>query len=519
MRGSGAHPAGRRAGGASLAALWLAIVALAGCGSSGEEVSFGGAAYANGNPANTRRAGGPIDSASVSRLRVAWTMPIAAPWSEFGHFSDSPVAAHGVLYTQDLLSNVRAVDVANGEVLWEKKYGEKVLVGPNGVTVADGRVYGATPTAAFALDERTGRQLWSVALTRNRHETVDMAPGYRKGTVYVSTIPANAPGAFTGGSAGVLWALDAKTGRKLWHFDTVPRGLWGNPRLNSGGGLSYPPAFDSGGSMYFSVDHPGPSPGTESAPWGASRPGPNPYTDSIVKLNAKSGKLEWHYQLTPHDLYEWNPGPPMLIDSGGRQLVVAGSEAGDATALDARTGKLVWKRPVGRHNGHDDDNLLAMRGKMPKMSPAQSFYPYPGNLGGVPAPMSSDGSLVFVPVVNHHVAVSGGSQIAGFSSHYDSELVALDAKSGAVAWKHEFPSTYFPIYGATTSVNDLVFATTFDGTLYAFDAQSGKLAWRSKLPGGSNGGVTVSGNTLIVPAAIVATEGEKAELVAYRLGG
>jgi outer membrane protein assembly factor BamB len=524
MRRSGMHSAGRRAG-ASVAALSLAIVVLAGCGSSPKEevsskveVSFGGTAYPNVDLANTRHTGGPIDSSSVSQLKVAWRLPTAR-WPTYGFFSDSPVAANDVLYTQDLRSNVRAIDVASGKVLWVKKYEEQVLTGPNGVTVASGRVYGATPTAAFALDEKTGRQLWSVTLTHKRGETVDMAPGHHNGRVYVSTIPRSLPGAFIGGRVGVLWALNARTGAKLWHFDTVPKGLWGNRQLNSGGGLSYTPAFDGRGAMYFGVGHPGPSPGTKGAPWGSSRPGPNLYTDSIVKLNAKTGKLEWYHQLTPHDLYEWDPGPPMLVNSGNRRLVVAASKAGSAIALDAKTGKQVWRQLLGKHNGHDNDGLRAMRGDLAELNAQGNFYPFPGTLGGVPAPMSSNGSLVFAPVLDHRVGISDGAEVLGFSAYFEGELVALDAETGSVAWKHEFPSHYLPTYGPTTSVNDLVFVTTSEGTLYAFDQNDGRLVWQTKLPEGSNGGVTISGDTLVVPAAITSGGGRKPELVAYRLGG
>ena len=83
----------------------------------------------------------------------------------------------------------------------------------------------------------------------------------------------------------------------------------------------------------------------------------------MVKLNAKTGKLEWYYQVTPHDVYDWDfQDPPILTDrrqaSGDR-----GGQVGPVVAVDAKTGKLVWKTPVGKHNGHDDDGLLAMRGE------------------------------------------------------------------------------------------------------------------------------------------------------------
>src|SRR5438309_8371694 len=158
---------------------------------------------ANADDANTRRVTGPIDAASVHRLRLAWTVPL--PTMPGAYTATSPIV-DGVVYTQDMRSNVAAIDVRGGHVLWRKRY-ESVDNGPNGVTFGNGRVFGATPTNAFALDAATGHELWNVRLNLNPVETIDMAPGYHWGTVYVSTVPAL-------GVASKLWALDAATGRR-----------------------------------------------------------------------------------------------------------------------------------------------------------------------------------------------------------------------------------------------------------------------------------------------------------------
>jgi outer membrane protein assembly factor BamB len=502
---------------ASLVALLVVAsgALLSACGSSSSSsVSFSGDAYPSIDLANTRHSGGPIDSKSVSQLEVAWTLPLEAQ-STYGSYSASPVVAQGVVYSQDLESNVQAIDLESGDVLWEKTY-EEADQGPNGVTVAGGRVYGATSRAAFALDQENGEELWSVPLAKNEHEGIDIAPGYDNGIVYVSTVPGNATEFYEGQGVGVLWALDAKTGKKLWHFNTVPPDLWEkkNFNINSGGGLWYAPAFDGKGSMYFGVGNPAPFPGTGKYPWGSSRPGPNLYTDSIVKMDAKTGKLKWYYQLTPHDIYDWDlQGPPILTKVGGRELLLAAGKSGIVIALDPESGKLVWKRSVGKHNGHDDDNLYAMRGEYSKLKTPMTVFP--GNLGGVIAPMSTDGSSVFAPVVNHSVTIASPSEVTE-ESPLTGELVAVDAKTGAIRWQHEFSSAAF---GATSSANDVVFTTTYEGNVYAFDANSGKILWQETLPAGTNTGVTVAGDTLLVPAGLAAAEGQTPQLLAFRLGG
>jgi outer membrane protein assembly factor BamB len=504
---------------------WLALLALVvlvaaavvlvsghSSSSSSESSLLTGSGYPNVNTSNTRYVGGPIDSANVSKLETAWSLPLSAK-SEYGSYSSAPIIAGGVVFSQDLDSNVQAINLKTGKVIWTKTY-ESPDQGPNGLVVADGEVFGATQEAAFALDEKTGQQIWSVSLVRNEHEGIDMAPGYHDGIVYVATVPGTVKLYYGGDADGILWALDAKTGRKLWHFDTSPEDLWSpeNTEINAGGGVWYTPAFDEQGYMYFGTGNPAPFPGTSEFPWGSSRPGPNLYNDSIVKLNASTGKMQWYYQQTPHDLYDRDlEDPPILLEVGGKQVAITAGKAGFVVALDAQTGKLLWKRSVGIHNGHDNDGIYAMNHEYSKLTLPETVYP--GLLGGVIAPMATNGSTVFVPVVNHSVTYSNQTepQESGPST---GELVALNVATGAVRWDYKLPSAAF---GAATAVNDLVFATDFSGKLYAFDASNGSVAWETQLPAGTNTGVAVDGDTVIAPAGVALESGQTPEITAYRL--
>jgi len=506
-------PKGVRAG-LSLLVVFSICAALAGCGSSsgGGSADFTGSGYPGVDAANTRNPKSQIDSSNVSSLSTAWTVGIPGT-SNFGSYASTPVIDKGVIYSQDLASNVQALSLDSGEVLWTRKYGLPDE-GPNGVVVSGGQVFGATPTEAFALDQKTGKQLWSTVLPRNEHEGIDMAPGYHDGMVYVSTVPLNTSEQYEGGGVGVLWALDAKTGKKLWHFDTVPKDLWGNPQVNAGGGVWYPPAFDEKGFMYFGTGNPAPYPGTPEFPSGSSRPGPNLYTNSLIKMNAKTGKMVWYHQVTPHDLYDWDfQGPPILMKVGDKQIVVAAGKSGIVLAADRETGKVLWQRPVGKHNGHDDDGLLAMRGEASKIKTGTL---YPGTLGGVIAPMSTNGKTVFAPIVNYPGKVESGSQI-GEGGEASGEVVALDAATGKVEWTSE--PTVTPAYGATTVVNDLVFSTNYEGVVSAYDIKDGKVVWREKLPAGTNSGVMANGEMLIAPAGLATEAGQAPKIVAYKLGG
>lgn len=472
-----------------------------------------GSAYPNVDTSNSRDVGGPIDASNVASLHEAWTLPVTGK-GEYGTYTATPVLSKGVVYSQDLASNVQAVSLQTGKVLWSRSY-EAPSHGPNGVIVAEGRVYGTTPTAAFALEQSTGRQLWLVHLTDGSTPAIDMAPGFHDGIVYVSTVPGDQHEPSAGENAGTLYALKASSGEKLWSFQTVPQNTWSNGKVNWGGGVWYTPAFDEHGYMYFGVANPEPAPGTPQQPWASSRPGPDLYTDSLVKMNARTGQVQWYYQLTPHDVYDWDlQDPPILLNSGGTPMVIAAGKAGTVIALNRETGKLLWRRDVGLHNGHDFDSLYAMKREYSKLKLPELVYP--GRLGGVIAPMATNGKAVFAPVVNLPQEISANFSVTEPSKNSSGELVALDVASGRVLWSHKFPS---PAFSGATVVNDVVLTEDFEGTIYGFDAETGKLLWQSSLPAGSNAGVAVEGSTVLAPAGIQTATGQETAITAYRLPG
>ncbi len=487
-------------------------------GTGGSTTLSTGWAWPGGDPKNSRAVGGPINASNVSTLGVAWTVPITASGA-FGGYSATPVVVDDVLYTQDLESNVQAIDFKTGKVRWTHKY-NSANIGPNGVTVANGNVYGATSDSAFALEAATGKQLWIRKLTRNANEGIDMAPGYSDNTVYVSTVPGNAKTFYTGNGQAILTAMDASTGAIKWKWDEVPANLWSakHKNINSGGGQWYPPTFDGQGNLYIGVANPAPFTGTPKYPWGSSRPGPNLYTNSIVKLNASTGKLIWHYQLTPHDIYDWDlQNPPLLATVNGKQVVIAGGKAGIVVEVDAQTGKALWKRPVGIHNGHDNDNLAAEKGDFSKLKTPVTISP--GDLGGIESQLATNGKTVFAAVNNLATTYKGqGLKFASFAvppAKGTGEFVAVDVATGRIKWNVKLDSSP---YGAATIANDLVFTTTFDGTLHAFGVDTGKEVWSTKLSAGTNAPVAVAGDTLITAGTLPSGRGQKALIIAYRLG-
>jgi outer membrane protein assembly factor BamB len=465
-----------------------------------------------------------VTSANVSRLGVAWTVPLTVPAADTdGAYATTPVIVNGVVYVQDLDSDVLAISLATGKVLWAHDY-QAPNGGPDGVTVAGGVVYAATSSAAVALDAATGTQLWSRALIANDHEGIDMAPGYDHGTVYVSTVPVNpSVGEYLGGGQGTLWALNARTGTPQWSWDTVADGLWGNPAVNSGGGLWYPPSFDAQGDIYLGIANPGPLFGTKAYPLGSSRPGPDLYTDSVVKLSP-AGKLLWYYQVTPHDLYDWDmQDPPVLTTANGRAVVIDGGKAGILIELDAQTGKLLWQRPVGTHEGHENDGLLTEHVTPTTASgvlPGQ-FCLEPSPFGGVVTQLASNGSTTFAAVNDMALAANpAGYQTSETGlvqavEQATGEMVAVSQDTGKVEWATPLPSTP---YGAATVTNDVVLTTTFSGYLYALDAATGAILLKAPMSAGSNAPVAVDGGYVIAGAGTPLSATQQAMIIAYKLG-
>src|SRR5690606_25894320 len=131
-----------------------------------------------------------------------------------------PVVSDGVVYMQDLNSNVFALDLDTGETVWKQLLDEH-SEGPNGVGLGYGKVYAATRTHMFALDMASGEIVWDTELVTSPTAGIDIQPVVFNGMVYTSTVPGNAEEFYAGGDTGIITALDAETGEVVWEFDTV----------------------------------------------------------------------------------------------------------------------------------------------------------------------------------------------------------------------------------------------------------------------------------------------------------
>jgi outer membrane protein assembly factor BamB len=453
----------------------------------------------NGDLAGTRAAAGSaIDAGNVARLGVRWRFGLTAAPTFSGVFASTPVADRTTVYVQDLRSNVYALDRSTGTLRWAHRY-RAGNDGPNGLAVDGNRVYGATDSDAFGLDAATGRELWRRHLTGATEQFVDVAPVPWKEFVFLSTV------GFPPFGRGAIYALDAETGAVRWKFVTI-KDPWRYPNEAGGGGLWFPVSVDSEGRLYGGNSNPGPWGGTPKRPNGGAFPGPALYTDSLLVLDARTGRLLWHDQVTSHDIRDYDfQATPILATLDGDDLVVGAGKGGRVIAWDRETQRRRWSAVVGLHR--NDDGPL----------PTRRVTVCPGLLGGVETPMAYADGRLFVPVVD---LCGWGSAVARQElttvdpAKGRGRLVALDAATGRKLWEQRLPS---PVFGCATVSNDLVFTSTFDGTAYAFATGDGTVVWRARMRAGVNACPAVVGDVVLFGAGIKRADGATPELVAFGL--
>jgi alcohol dehydrogenase (cytochrome c) len=453
-----------------------------------------------GNLAGTRdAAGSELSAENVRRLRVSWRFAPSGPPERYGVFASTPLIDGDTVYVQDLHSDVFALGRESGRVLWARHF-DAINDGPNGLALGGGRVYGATDSDAFALSPTSGRLLWDRHLTSASQQFVDVAPVFWRGLVFVSTV------GFAPLGRGVIYALDARTGTVRWTFETI-RHPWPHPWEAGGGGTWYPVSIDAQGRLYAGISNPTPWGGSPTLPNGAAFPGPVRYTDSLVVLNARSGRLLWYDQVTPHDVRDYDfEATPILASIDGSPLVFGAGKAGLVIAWNRLTHARVWSTAVGLHR-----NDL---GPLPR----HRVTVCPGLFGGVETPMAYAEGRLFVPDVDlcgWGSAIGAQSVLSIDPLRGRGRLVALDAATGRTLWDTPLPS---PDFGCAAVSNDVVFTSTYAGRLYALDTASGRILWSAKLPAGVNGCPAVADDMLIVGAGVPERKGGHPALVAFAIG-
>ncbi|MBM4228939.1 MAG: quinonprotein alcohol dehydrogenase, partial [Gammaproteobacteria bacterium] len=285
----------------------------------------------------------------------------------------APVVADGVMFLTTSYNHLHAINAVTGEEYWHYKHKMGPVTvyccGPNnrGIAALDGMVYMATLDAKMvAFDMKTGKVMWETQIAdpeKGYSET--MAPVAVDGKILIGT---------NGGEYGIrgfVKAFDAKTGKLLWTFNTIPEkgheGVWatkdatgrdmkrnieaekaelaksgGDFYKTLGGGVWMTPAVDLETNLvYFVVGNPSPD------LYGDIRPGDNLYTDSIVAVDLKTGEYKAHFQYIAHDVWDLDAvSPPIITEAAGKdgkkqKVVIHGGKTGHVYVHDPKTLELI----------------------------------------------------------------------------------------------------------------------------------------------------------------------------------
>ena len=263
-----------------------------------------------------------------------------------------------------------ALDARTGRQIWH--YRRQLPEGLNvccgrvnrGFAIRGDRLYMTTLDAHLvALDSRTGNVLFDVEIDdHTKSYTATVAPLIVKDKVIVGIAGAEY------GIRGFIDAFDASTGQKAWRFWTVPEpdqpgsNTWSGDAWRRGGGSTWVTgAFDPTlNLLYWGTGNPSPD------SFGDARPGDNLYTDSVVALDVDTGTLRWHYQFTPHDVHDWDAVQvPILADltinGAPRKVLMTANRNGFFYTLDRTNGALLRARPLSVRRGPRRSAVTANR--------------------------------------------------------------------------------------------------------------------------------------------------------------
>ena len=437
-----------------------------------------------------------IHTGNVKRLVPAWVVRLP----DARRLETTPLVYDGVMYATDT-NAVYALDARTGKTIWRWVANDAPRIRQNrGVAMWGDRVFVATADCRLvALNRFNGAVIWDKPFADHKGQgyTTSIAPLAVKGRILVGV----AGGGH--GQRGFVAAISADTGDEDWRFWTVPdKGepgseTWGGfPAEWAGAPTWTTGSFDPGLNLvYWPTGNPWPD------FYGGRRQGDNLYSDSVVALDADTGKMKWYFQFTPFDEWDWDANEtPALIDKEfkGRQrkLLVQANRNGFYYTLDRETGEFLHGQPFVQElnwaTGLDEKTGRPM--EIPGMRPTAGGNRICPSVRGAANWMSPsynpDANLKYVvtleqcdiythsakePVPNSGFRGTGGEQIPSEPGRFF--LRALDPVTGDLAWEYPMPGPAVMWAGTVSTAGGLVFTGDDDGHLVALNAKTGEYLW------------------------------------------
>jgi alcohol dehydrogenase (cytochrome c) len=464
-----------------------------------------------------------INKSNVSKLKVAW---IHQPGNITHGLQATPIVIDGILYYISADNNVWAVDAASGKTIWHyttklDPVAKEVFYqsASRGVTVGRGKVFVGTLDGRFlALDQKTGKEMWSTQLTDMRKEygALFSAPPQLAGNILF--------GGTTGGDQpiiGKIFGVNADTGERVWTFEVPkddPKSWAGDSRTRGGGTAWMPGTYDpTSDTIYIGTSNASPD------YYPNEREGDNLYTSSLLALSPKDGKLKWYRQEVPHDAWDFDSAyEALLIPHKGKQLLVHLNKSGFVFVMDKDNGKLenVWQygENVNWNKGIDPKTGAIKEPNYPEVGKQKLFCPnLLGSRSWNPGAYNPHTNLWYSTGMEVCNTVTGAKQEGGLPINGlslglseitltnppgkigDGYLAAFEPITGKVKWKKRFDLP--PISGVLATGSGLVITGDMRGNLYAFDGDNGKELWKFAAGSGARGGpvsYAVNGKQYIV---------------------
>ena len=443
-----------------------------------------------------------VAKSNVTRLGPRWIFPMP----NVNHLETTPLVVDGIMYVTSV-NECYALDAGSGHPIWHYQrsktrgvVGAVVLGFNRGVAWSGDRLFMVTDHAhLLALNRFNGELLWETEMADWRQNYDANSAPLVVGNLVISGI--------AGGDEGVrgfVAAYDIASGKEVWRFWTVPQTgepgseTWkGNTLEHTGGTTWMTGVYDARlDFLYWATGNPG------SDFYGGDREGDNLYTDSILALEAKTGKLRWHYQFTPHDIHDWDAQePPLLVDADWhgqpRNLLVEANRNGFFYVLDRTDGQLLlarqflkklnWAERIG------EDGRPVVKG-LPVDANGDN-YVCPGFQGA-----TNWFSTSFNPVTGLYYFQAlercnvfsirkkdwaAGEKYLGGDVHpapgegFEKSLRALNIQTGETVWEIPQAEASAPASaGVLSTASGLVFFGENSGSFVAADGTSGQILWQ-----------------------------------------
>ncbi|PYX78283.1 MAG: PQQ-dependent dehydrogenase, methanol/ethanol family [Acidobacteria bacterium] len=441
-----------------------------------------------------------INTSTVHSLVVKWVYQTGAT----GKFETTPLVVDGILYGTGPENRVFALDAHTGRPIWLYQRQLPADIRPccgrvnRGVAILGDKVFFGTLDAhVMALDAKTGNVIWDV-------NAVDYKNGYSFTPAPLAVKNLIVLGVSGGeyGIRGFIDAYDADTGQRKWRFYTVPgpgepgHDTWEGDSWKIGGA----PAWITGtydpetNQLFWPTGNPSPS------NRGEGRVGDNLYSNTLLALDADTGKLSWHFQFTRHDEHDWDSTQvPVMIDEGARHLIAQANRNGFFYMVDRTSGKLLLANPYGKVTWSDSKDAEGRPVAAKESSPTpEGRRVCPGaarTTNWMSPTFDSQTGLFYVnareqcdifstapqPYEAGHAYYGSAYFPADDTEPYWGALRAIDPATGKIKWEFPHPSPSWS--GVLSTAGGLVFTGDAEGNFIALDAASGKPLWHFQTGG------------------------------------